>query len=357
MLETEAIAHPAVAAGLQTVLLVGGSSELRIAVEDLGHNVKEAAGGEEAAVMLGHFDLDLVIAEASLPDGSAVDLCRRLRAHPRTELTPVLLLAEEAGLELEIAAMGAGADALLARPCHPAALRMRVRSLLRRKSVVDQRESSESILHALALAVDQRDNVTAGHCDRLAALGVALGMALGLHGDQLLTLHRGGYLHDIGKIGMPDSVLFKAGPLTAEEWAVMRTHTVRGEEICRPIRSLEPVLPIVRGHHERWNGSGYPDGLAGRDIPLLARIMQLADVYDALTSERSYKQAMKPEDALRTMRDEEARGWYDPDLMRVFLKLRHEEVRKASERHSAEWLDTRSMLASLENLLGAVRGS
>ena len=186
-------------------------------------------------------------------------------------------------------------------------------------------DPTESILFALAQAVEQRDHQTAGHCERLAFIGVAMGMALGLDRAQLLTIYRGGYLHDIGKVGIPDSILFKPGELTAEEWVTMRSHASRGEEICRPLESLKPVLPIIRSHHERWDGSGYPDGLRGDQIPLLARIVQVADIYDALISPRPYKAALCREEALKIMREETQRGWRDPEIVRLFFSL-HETV-------------------------------
>src|ERR1039458_5519140 len=156
----------------------------------------------------------------------------------------------------------------------------------------------EVILFALSQVVEQRDKHTAGHCERLAFISVAMGTAMGLDRPDLLALYRGGYLHDIGKVGIPDSILFKPGKLTAEEWVTMRTHTVRGEEICRHLKSLSTVLPIIRHHHERWDGSGYPDGLRGDQIPLLARVLQIADIYDALTYERPYKPAFPPAEAI-----------------------------------------------------------
>jgi putative two-component system response regulator len=191
--------------------------------------------------------------------------------------------------------------------------------------VVATLDPTESILFALAQAVEQRDSQTAGHCERLAFMSVAVGMAMGLERAQLLTLYRGGYLHDLGKVGIPDSILYKPGKLTAEEWAIMRSHTIRGEEICRPLPSLRPVLPIIRHHHERWDGSGYPDGLRKEQIPLLARIIQVADIYDALISERPYKPALPRGEALRIICEETERGWRDPDIIHVFFRL-HENV-------------------------------
>jgi HD-GYP domain-containing protein (c-di-GMP phosphodiesterase class II) len=186
-------------------------------------------------------------------------------------------------------------------------------------------DGTESILFALAQAVEQRDTHTAGHCDRLAFIAVSLGIAMGLERSNLIALHHGGYLHDVGKVGIPDSILFKPGKLSAHEWIVMRSHSARGEEICRHLNSLAPVLPIIRHHHERWNGTGYPDGLRGDQIPLLARVLQVADIYDALTSPRPYKPACAPGEALRIIEKEADRGWRDAEIVALFLKL-HESV-------------------------------
>jgi len=160
---------------------------------------------------------------------------------------------------------------------------------------------TEAVLLSLAKVVEQRDNHTAGHCERLAFSGVALGVAMRLDSRHLLSLYLGGYLHDVGKVGIPDSILFKPGKLSASEWETMRTHPVRGEEICRPLKSLQPVLPLIRYHHERLDGTGYPDGLSGDQIPLLARVLQVVDIYDALTNPRPYKQAYARPKALEIL--------------------------------------------------------
>jgi len=186
-------------------------------------------------------------------------------------------------------------------------------------------EETEAILFALARAVEQRDQQTWDHCERLALMSVALGTAMGLDRNSLVTLYRGGYLHDIGKVGIPDSILFKKGKLTAAEWVVMRSHSTRGEEICRHMMSLEPVLPIIRHHHEHWDGTGYPDGLRGEQIPLLARLVQIADIYDALTSARPYKAAFGAEQALSIIQGEAEQGWRDPHVTDLFVRF-HEKV-------------------------------
>ena len=172
------------------------------------------------------------------------------------------------------------------------------------------------------------------HCERLASYSIELAHALGLPRQEQLALFRGGYLHDIGKISIPDSILFKRGLLTEEEWEVMRQHTIRGEQICSPMKTLAPVLPIIRSHHERWDGSGYPDGLAGEDIPLLARILQVADIYDALTTARPYKPAFSHDRAIAIMLEEVRRGWRDPELVPLFAEVvkRHEDAEPGEQR-------------------------
>jgi putative two-component system response regulator len=189
------------------------------------------------------------------------------------------------------------------------------------QSEVSALDESAHTLFALAEAMDQRDTHTAGHSERLAWLSVTLGIALGLDEFSLRVLYRSGFLHDIGKVGIPDSILFKPGSLTDLEWNTMRSHPVKGENICRHLSSLAPVLPVIRHHHERWDGSGYPDGLRGEEIPLLARVLQVADIYDALTNPRPYKRAFTNEEALRILGQETERGWRDPRIMKTFFRV------------------------------------
>jgi response regulator RpfG family c-di-GMP phosphodiesterase len=215
-------------------------------------------------------------------------------------------------------------------------------------------DETVGILFALAQAVEQRDHQTAGHCERLAFVSVALGMALGLERASLLALYRGGFLHDVGKVGIPDSIMFKPGPLTADEWVTMRSHSARGEEICRHLSSLAPVLPIIRHHHEKWDGSGYPDGLRGAQIPLLARIVQVADIYDALISARSYKPAFAPHDALRIMQEETDRGWRDPEIITLFFTLHEGVISKIADYTTGGDRNLEAMRNTLANLQLAV---
>ena len=207
-------------------------------------------------------------------------------------------------------------------------------------------DEMQATLLALGQAVEQRDEHTGTHCRRLACLGVAIGIRMGLDHDSLVALYRGGYLHDVGKVGIPDAILLKPGKLTSEEWVTMRSHTTRGEEICCHVRSLSPVLPIIRHHHERWDGTGYPDGLKADQIPQLARILQVADIYDALTNPRPYRQACSPNEALDIIRDEAARGWRDPEVVRVFLALYEEVLSRPADDGAAD--DMRTSLANLD---------
>jgi putative two-component system response regulator len=169
--------------------------------------------------------------------------------------------------------------------------------------------------------VESRDPYTEGHCERLAERAAALGRHLGLEEDSIIALRRGGYLHDLGKIAVPDEVLKKGSNLTPDEWKIMKQHPVTGENICRPLKSLRLVLPIIRFHHEHADGSGYPDGLHRGEIPLLPRILQVVDVYDALRTARPYKPALTHEQAALTMQIEAQTGLWDEELVSEFFSM------------------------------------
>src|ERR1035437_6889770 len=262
------------------------------------YRILEAADVLEAIAILRNEKVDLVITDLVLKDLSGLDLCRKLRGEKSTRLIPILVVTSVQTIESEIAGLDSGANEFLVKPISPMALRTRIRAMLRTKRVIDSLDEAESILFAMARIVDTRDSDTGDHCERLAELSVLIGTVIGLPPEDLTALRQGGYLHDIGKVATPDAILFKPGPLNSEEWAIMRQHTTIGESICRPMRSLRPVLPIIRHHHERWDGGGYPDGLRGEQIPLLARILQVADIYDAITTARPYKPAFTHEHAI-----------------------------------------------------------
>ncbi|MGI8988009.1 MAG: HD-GYP domain-containing protein [Bryobacteraceae bacterium] len=307
-----------------TILVVDDFDMARRAVAAMlrggNREILEAQGGFQALDLLARRDIELVVLDKTMPGMDGLECCRKIKADRKTALIPVLMLTGNNSVEDELEGIRAGADQFLAKPIHPELWRARASSLIRQKIAISRLEETEAALFALAQAVEMRDPCTAGHCERLALLSVAFGIRLGFPRQDLLALHRAGYLHDVGKIGLPDSILFNGGGLDPAEREIMQTHTLRGEEICRPLRSLATVLPIIRGHHERWDGSGYPDRLSGESIPLLARVLQLADIYDALTTDRPYRLALPHSEAISTLLAESGRSWYDPELTRRFVE-------------------------------------
>jgi len=290
-------------------------------VGDLAGTIHEANSTSEGLSILGRHPIDLVLLDLRTPEIGAANFCREVRNSPAMKFLQIFVLAESDSLEAEVGAIEAGANEFLVAPLRDRALRARVQSNLRHKELVDSMDDSETVLFSLAKSVEDRDPDLSSHCQRLSIMAVALGIALELPAHDIQTLQRGGYLHDIGKISIPDRILFKPGPLTPDEWELMKSHTLRGEKICAGIKSLTSVLPVIRSHHERWDGLGYPDGLRGEQIPLLARILQLADIYDALTTVRPYKAAFTPEEALSIIMEETGKGWRDPKLVRMFADL------------------------------------
>jgi putative two-component system response regulator len=295
------------------------------------HRIVESKRPSEAFEIIKSEKVDLIIVDLMMPEMSGTDFCRRLKNGRETRFIPILMLTSVAGVESEVAGISSGADEFLLKPVQPQVVRTRVRAMLRNKSLIDSLEEAETILFALAQAVEHRDKHTGAHCQRLAAYSMALGRMLGLPAADIRSLHRGGFLHDIGKICVPDAILFKPGSLTEGEWELMRQHTVAGERICKPMKSLAGVLPIIRNHHERWDGTGYPDGLRGEDITLLARILQIADIYDALISVRPYKQSFTHDQAVEIMREEARRGWRDRRLVNMFAQLSETELHTAAQ--------------------------
>jgi len=323
---------------------------LRSTLRSEGYQLLETLSAAGAFDILDRAKVDLVILDLVMPEISGLDFCRLMKASRNTHLIPVLILTSVQGVENEIAGIASGADEFLFKPVHPVVVRTRVAAMLRHKAAVDSLEEVEAILFALAQAIEQRDRATSGHCERLGAIGQALGTALGLSRSQMLALHRGAFLHDIGKVSVPDAILFKADSLSQAEWAIMRTHTARGEEICRPMKSLRAVLPIIRSHHERWDGSGYPDGLAGEQIPLLARILQVADIFEALTSARPYKDALSAPEAFEVLEQETRLGWRDPDLVRLLRETAETSPGSPGAQALFPWSPVTAIEQSLQNM-------
>ncbi len=286
-----------------------------------GHVVSTAATGAEALEAAAAAPPDLVLLDVMMPGIDGFETCRRLKALPRMRLVPVVLVTALHDSDDRIKGIEAGADDFLTKPFNPHELGARVRSLIRIKKYTDELDSAESVILSLALTIEARDPYTEGHCQRLATYSAALGRHLGLPGPDVEALERGGILHDIGKIGVSDLILLKPGPLTGAERTAMRAHTVIGDRLCGELRLLDRVRPIVRWHHERLDGSGYPDGLHGDEIPLVAQIVSVADVFDALTTLRPYRDPVSPEAACAELRRESALGWRRGDLVDAFVAL------------------------------------
>jgi putative two-component system response regulator len=292
----------------------------RILVKE-GYGVEVAGTGSAALEALPIYKPHLVLLDVNMPGMSGIEACRRIKQDPAYRLTPVVLITGMAQREKRLEGLDAGADDFLSKPVDIQELLARVRTLIRIKRYTDDLDSATSLIVSLALLIEARDGNTEGHCHRMANYATALGRALELGEDELQALHRGGFIHDIGMLAIPDAVLSKSGPLDPEEFELMKSHTTVGDSLCAQLRSLEPVRPIVRHHHERLDGSGYPDGLKGDEIPLLAQIIGLVDVYDAVTTRRPYQGPHTEHEAVDILRGQVARGWRRADLVDKFADL------------------------------------
>ncbi|WP_374509861.1 HD domain-containing phosphohydrolase [Niveibacterium sp.] len=290
-------------------------------LDEVGIRVTECADGAAALNQLGAQHFDAMLLDRHMPGLSGDEVCRRIRRDLGDAMLPILMLTGDSGSQDLAAALDAGATDFIRKPFDPVELHARVRAAVEHKRLTDQLDNAESMLFALARMVEAKDENTGDHCSRLAHNSVEFGRALGLAEADLQALRRGGVLHDIGKLGIPDAILMKPAKLTDDEWRVMRQHTLIGARLCSPLKSMARTVPIIRSHHERWDGSGYPDGLAGEAIPLLARVFQIVDIYDALAYARPYKAALPQAEVLRILSEEGARGWRDPALLAVFLDL------------------------------------
>jgi putative two-component system response regulator len=261
---------------------------------------------------------DVILTDAMMPGISGFDLCQRFRDHPLLALVPVVMVTSLDAKEDKIRAIEAGAQEFLTKPIDRMELGARVRSLGRMRRLIETLDSADRVLDSLALCAEARDHTTGQHCERLKQQGREFGEFLGLDASSIVALERAGYLHDIGKVAIPDAVLQKPGKLTDEEWVVMKSHSKIGADLLSPLNTMADVIPIVRHHHERWDGRGYPDGFRNEAIPFLARVFQLLDAWDALTNARPYKAAMTASDALKLLEQEAAEGRWDPSLFAHF---------------------------------------
>jgi len=311
--------------GQSTILIAEDDAAIRELMggwlRQQGHQVVAVEDGEEAIQTVRAQPVDLAIFDVMMPRRSGFSACRAVKAKPETRLIPVVLVTGLESREDRVQGIECGADDFLNKPLHREELLARVQSLLKLKQFTDELENAELVICSLALSIEAKDPYTNGHCERLAKWAEGLGRRLGLPEEQCVALRRAGVVHDIGKVAIPEPILLKRGSLTAEERAIMQLHPVLGERICAPLKSFRAVLPIIRHHHEKLDGSGYPDGLRGGQIPLAARILQIVDVFDALTTDRPYHSAFSGDEALAAIKQEAERGWWDAGLVTEFEGL------------------------------------
>ncbi len=286
-----------------------------------GYKVVTALDGEMALSEFFRVQPDLLLLDVNMPKLRGTEVCRRIKSNPETLLVPVVLITALTATQDRIAGIEAGADDFLNKPVAREQLIARVRSLLRLKAFTDELERAEAVLFTLARSIEGKDPYTQGHCERLADYSARLGAHMGLPAEEIRALRRAGIVHDIGKVAVPDSILLKPSRLTRSEQTILRLHPVVGERICASLKSFQLVLPIIRHHHEKMDGSGYPDGLRGEQIPLAVRVLQVVDVYDALSTQRPYKPALSAAAAFDVMKSEVKKGWWDPEVLAAFEKL------------------------------------
>jgi len=302
-----------------TVVVADGNERVRELLSELlrlnCYRVIAVENGEQAFEAACSQPVDLVLLDVKMPGPTGFTVCRAIKARPETQFLPVVLIAGLAGAEGRIQGIEAGADDFLSKPVKQEELVARVRSLVRLKRSTDELENAEAVLCTLARSIEAKDPYTEGHCDRLSRSAVSLAERIGLSREDCNDLRRSGIVHDIGKVAVPEFVLLKPGLLDAAERKIMEVHTIVGERICAPLKSFRSILPVIRSHHEKQDGSGYPDHLKGEEIPLAARILQTVDIYDSLTTDRPYREALSTEKALEIMREETRRGWWDANLV------------------------------------------
>jgi putative two-component system response regulator len=295
-----------------------------------GYNVVTARDGEMALAEFGRVQPDLLLLDVNMPKLLGTEVCRRIKSNPETLLVPVVLITGLSATQDRVEGIEAGADDFLSKPVKGEQLIARVRSLLRLKAFTDELERAEAVIFALARSIEGKDPYTQGHCERLADYSARLGEHMGLSVEEIKALRRAGIVHDIGKVAVPDSILLKPSRLSRSEQKILRLHPVVGERICASLKSFQLVLPIIRHHHEKMDGSGYPDGLQGKQIPLTVRILQIVDVYDALSTQRPYKPALSTDAALDVIKNEVKKGWWDPEVLAAFEELIRTDEAKAT---------------------------
>jgi putative two-component system response regulator len=315
-------------------------------LERSGHDVVVAGDSSDAIRLCLRSEPDLVILDLHMPDPDGFELLRALPAETRGVPVPVVVVTADTSEATRRRALAAGAHDFINKPFDAEEVRLRVRNVLETRAIAAHLQHANDELEArvahrtyelertyremldrLALAAELRDDDTGEHTRRVARTSALVAHRVGLAGDELETITLAAPLHDVGKIAIPDGVLLKPGRLSREEFATVQTHTVVGGQILGGSNShiLQAAAEVALHHHERWDGGGYPEGLSGEAIPLAARIVAIADVFDALTHERPYKHAWSVEDAVTEIVDQ-AGARFDPQLVTDFAVLDHHEL-------------------------------
>lgn len=293
---------------------------IKAQLKPYNYNIQIAYDGEEALEKVEKNAPDIVLLDLMMPKISGYEVCRSIKQNKKTQFIPIIIITALQELEDKIKAIELGADDFLVKPFNKLELTTRIKSLLYTKSLHDELETSENILFSLAEALEAKDLHTRGHSERVSKLAVEIAILMNLPQREIEIIHKGGLLHDIGKIGIKEHILLKPGKLNEEEIKHVQLHPKIGYDICAPLKSLEEALPCIRSHHERMDGDGYPDGLTGSEIPLKGQIMAVADAYDAMTTDRPYRQGMKTETAIKIFENEIDSGQWNPEIVRIFLK-------------------------------------
>lgn len=284
-----------------------------------GYNVLKAYNGEDALKIAEDVRPHLILLDVMMPKMDGYEVCKRLKTSDVTKFIPVIMLTALSSVEDKVKGIEAGADDFISKPFQKPELLARVRSLVRVKNLLEELEDARNVIFSLAIALDFNDPYTHGHSQRVSELAVKLSGFLGLSYMEQENIRDAGLLHDIGKIATDKGVLHKPGALNGIEYEHVKQHPVVGEKICSPLNFAKPLLPIIRSHHERFNGAGYPDGLYGDNIPLGARIIAIVDLYDALTSARPYRRGMMQDVALEVMKIEAGKGYWDREILMSFI--------------------------------------
>jgi putative two-component system response regulator len=309
---------------------------LRPALAADGHEVDSVVGAAPLPHATGRRP-DLIVFDLDTPGVDIYAFCRQVKRHPATRFVPVVIVTAENPAEAKLRAWELGADDFLTKPFHGLEVVARCRSLLRVKALLDELDSAEAVVFAFARAIEAKSPYTQGHAERVATYALSLAAAVRLPEEKWETLRNGALLHDIGKISIPDAILDKPTSLTPDEFEIVKLHTIQGARIVEPLRSIRDAVPLIRWHHERLDGQGYPDGLSGKEIPLLVRILAVADVYDSLASKRPYRSAIPHELCLELLHLNALGGGIDPELVRVFGGLPGLGTPAALERLDEVW--------------------